>query len=78
MKAMDEDFKTMRAGGRLQNDKEKTRLNTAIWASTGLFDMTTDEATAPPPYNPLPTIEAPRDAGLRTRLRFSQRLLGSL
>lgn len=78
MKDMDEDFKTIGAGGRLQDDKGKTRMNTAIWASTGVVDVTTDEATAPPPYTPLPTIEAPRDAGLKTKLSFSQRLLRSL
>ncbi|VUC32378.1 unnamed protein product [Clonostachys rosea] len=78
MKDMDEDFKTIGAGGRLQDDKRKTRMNTAIWASTGLVDISTDGATTPPPYTPLPTIEAPRDAGLRTRLPFSQRLLRSL
>lgn len=78
MKDMDADFKTIGASGRLQDDKGKTRMNTAIWASTGLVDVTTDEAATPPPYTPLPTIEAPRDAGLKTRLPFSQRLLRSL
>ncbi|KAI6784132.1 uncharacterized protein J7T54_004678 [Emericellopsis cladophorae] len=78
MEDIDEDLKAIRAGGRLQDDKVQTRMNTAIWASTGLVEVTTDEATAPPPYTPLPTIEAPRDAGLETRLPFSQRLLRSL
>jgi hypothetical protein len=78
MKDMNEDFKTIGAGGRLQDDKGKTRMNTAIWASTGVVDVTADEAAAPPPYTPLPTIEAPRDAGLKTGLPFSQRLLLSL